>query len=188
MRRQSSAGSATRTGSCARSRRVGVLVSLALLAGLPQSTALPVEAGLALTMLAWFVLWALYQSIVNVGGSFYSFGWETLLLEAGFLAIFLGSAAVAPPLLVLLLYPLARVPGGVRGRPDQAPRRSLLARPHVHGLPPRDPADAEPAELVLPQAPAPAAPGRRRSATSWRSSCCRSGCSCRSRSRRSRRR
>lgn len=83
---------------------VGAAVSIALLLGLPQSTALPLDAGLALTMLAWFVLWALYGSIVNVGGSFYSFGWETLLLEAGFLAIFLGSAAVAPPLLVLLLY------------------------------------------------------------------------------------
>jgi hypothetical protein len=65
---------------------------------------LAVDAGLALTMLAWFALWALYGSIVNIGGSFYSFGWETLLLEAGFLAIFLGSAAIAPPLLVLFLY------------------------------------------------------------------------------------
>ena len=83
---------------------IGVLVSLALVAGLPQSAGLPVDVGLALTMLAWFVLWALYQSIVNVGGSFYSFGWETLLLEAGFLAIFLGNASIAPPLLVLLLY------------------------------------------------------------------------------------
>jgi lipase maturation factor len=83
---------------------VGVLIALAILVGLPQSPALPVEAGLALTMLAWFVLWVLYQSIVNVGGSFYSFGWETLLLEAGFLAIFLGSGAVAPPILVLFLF------------------------------------------------------------------------------------
>jgi hypothetical protein len=55
-------------------------------------------------MLAWFALWAMYQSIVNIGGSFYSFGWETLLLEAGFLAIFLGTAAIAPPILVLLLF------------------------------------------------------------------------------------
>ena len=83
---------------------IGVVVSLALLIGLPQSTALPVDAGLALTMLAWFVLWALYQSIVNVGGSFYSFGWETLLLEAGFLAIFLGNAHTAPLFPVILLY------------------------------------------------------------------------------------
>jgi hypothetical protein len=83
---------------------IGVLLSLALLLGLPQSASLSVDAGLALTMAAWFGLWVLYQSIVNIGGSFYSFGWETLLLEAGFLAIFLGNAAVAPPLLVLFLY------------------------------------------------------------------------------------
>jgi lipase maturation factor len=50
------------------------------------------------------VLWALYLSIVNVGGRFYGFGWETLLLEAGFLAIFLGNAEVAPPWPVILLF------------------------------------------------------------------------------------
>jgi hypothetical protein len=83
---------------------LGVAIALALLLGLPQSSRLPAEIGLGLTMGAWFVLWAMYQSIVNVGGSFYSFGWETLLLEAGFLAIFLGNGAVAPPLLVLFLY------------------------------------------------------------------------------------
>ena len=77
---------------------LGIAISLMLLVGLPQAAPLPV------TMLAWFAIWALYQSIVNVGGSFYSFGWETLLLEAGFLAIFLGNDAVAPPLLVILAF------------------------------------------------------------------------------------
>jgi hypothetical protein len=76
----------------------GVVLSGALVVGLPQSLALPV------TMACWFVLWVLYQSIVNVGQTFYGFGWETLLLEAGFLAIFLGSDEVAPPWLVLLLF------------------------------------------------------------------------------------
>ena len=52
----------------------------------------------------WLALWALYLSIVNVGQTFYGFGWETLLLEAGFLAVFLGPAAQAPPTLVLWLY------------------------------------------------------------------------------------
>ena len=52
-------------------------------------------------ILAWFALWALYLSIVNVGQIFYAFGWESLLLEAGFLAIFLGPARVAPPTAVL---------------------------------------------------------------------------------------
>ena len=42
------------------------------------------------------MLWLLYLSIVNVGQIFYGFGWESLLLEAGFLAIFLGNAATAP--------------------------------------------------------------------------------------------
>ncbi len=74
---------------------VGMLLSVALIAGLPQSG--PAWA----PMLAWFVLWVLYLSIVNVGQTFYSFGWETLLLEAGFIAIFLGPAWTAPPVFVI---------------------------------------------------------------------------------------
>ncbi|WP_433200686.1 lipase maturation factor family protein [Nocardia sp. CA-107356] len=54
-------------------------------------------------MLMWLVLWVLYLSIVNVGQAWYAFGWESLLLEAGFLAIFLGNDRVAPPVLVLWL-------------------------------------------------------------------------------------
>lgn len=56
-----------------------------------------------LSMAVWFLLWALYQSIVNVGGSFYRFGWESLLLEVGFLAIFLGPAGVEAPVVIILL-------------------------------------------------------------------------------------
>lgn len=82
----------------------GAVIALALLAGLPQSLPGPVSAGLALTMAAWLAIWVLYQSIVNVGGTFYGFGWETLLLEAGFLAAFLGSAAIAPPLPVIIAF------------------------------------------------------------------------------------
>ncbi|OBI16950.1 hypothetical protein A5712_24810 [Mycobacterium sp. E2327] len=52
-------------------------------------------------MLAWLALWALYLSIVNVGQTWYGFGWESLLLEAGFLMIFLGNDRVAPPVLTL---------------------------------------------------------------------------------------
>jgi hypothetical protein len=76
----------------------GAILAAAIVLGLPQQAPLPV------TMLAWFVLWVLYQSIVNVGQTFYSFGWETLLLEAGFLAIFLGNASIAPPWPVILLF------------------------------------------------------------------------------------
>ncbi len=77
---------------------LGVVVSAAILVGAldlaPAWVVIP----------AWLVLWALYLSIVNVGQVFYSFGWETLLLEAGFLAIFLGAGTTMPPLLVIWLY------------------------------------------------------------------------------------
>jgi hypothetical protein len=76
----------------------GAALAAAVVIGLPQLAPLPI------TMLAWFTLWALYTSIANIGGSFYSFGWESLLLEAGFLAIFLGNAEVAPPFLVMLAF------------------------------------------------------------------------------------
>jgi hypothetical protein len=77
---------------------LGVLISAALLVGLPQAAPLPV------TVLAWALLWVGYLSIVNIGQTFYSFGWESLLLDAGFLAIFLGNAEVAPPALILLAF------------------------------------------------------------------------------------
>src|SRR5262249_38586423 len=39
----------------------------------------------------------------NVGQTFYGFGWESMLLEAGFLAIFLGDARTAPSVIVIWL-------------------------------------------------------------------------------------
>ncbi|MDO0924640.1 lipase maturation factor family protein [Streptomyces sp. TG1A-8] len=75
----------------------GCAVSAALLAG--ADGALPLWGG----VLLWLVPWALYLSIVNVGQTWYAFGWESLLLETGFLAAFLGNDEVAPPVLVLFL-------------------------------------------------------------------------------------
>lgn len=75
----------------------GCALSAALLAGL--DSLLPLWGG----MLLWLVTWALYLSIVNVGQTWYAFGWESLLLEVGFLAVFLGNDEVAPPVLVLFL-------------------------------------------------------------------------------------
>jgi lipase maturation factor len=75
----------------------GCAVSAALLAGLDSR--LP----LAAAMVLWLVPWALYLSIVNVGQTWYAFGWESLLLEVGFLAVFLGNDEVAPPVVVLFL-------------------------------------------------------------------------------------
>ncbi|MFH8798623.1 lipase maturation factor family protein [Streptomyces sp. NPDC017936] len=75
----------------------GCAVSAALLAGLDGL--LPLWGA----MLLWLVPWALYLSIVNVGQTWYGFGWESLLLETGFLAVFLGNDEVAPPVVVLFL-------------------------------------------------------------------------------------
>ena len=76
---------------------VGAAIGLLLVLGVPEWG--PPWAPL----LAFLVVWALYLSVVNVGQIFYAFGWESLLLEAGFLVAFLGSDAVAPPVTVIWL-------------------------------------------------------------------------------------
>jgi hypothetical protein len=76
---------------------LGVLASAATVAGLPQ------RHGTAATMVTLLSLWALYLSYVNVGQVWYGFGWEALLLEAGFLAAFLGGHDTAVPWAILLL-------------------------------------------------------------------------------------
>jgi len=52
--------------------------------------------------LGWLAMWALYLSIVNVGQDFYAFGWESMLLEAGFFAAFLGPAHLQAPIIPIL--------------------------------------------------------------------------------------
>ncbi len=59
--------------------------------------------GTVFSMATWLLLWLIYLSFVNVGQTFYSFGWESMLLEAGFLAIFLGGMNTAAPFLVILM-------------------------------------------------------------------------------------
>ncbi len=75
-------------------------IGLALVVVLGLADALPLQ----LSLLVWAALWALYLSIVNVGQTFYAFGWETLLLEAGFLAAFLGPAWTTPPAPLIWLF------------------------------------------------------------------------------------
>ena len=74
--------------------------------------------GLSLVVLAGYanaiiltVLWAMYMSIVHIGQIWYGYGWETQLLETGFLSIFLCPLLDArpfpkraPPLLVIWLF------------------------------------------------------------------------------------
>jgi hypothetical protein len=75
----------------------GAALSVAMAAGLAD--VLPLWA----SVLLWLLLWVLYLSIVNVGQTWYAFGWESLMLEMGFLAMLLGNNQVAPPVLTMWL-------------------------------------------------------------------------------------
>src|SRR3954466_6124616 len=49
-----------------------------------------------LSAAVWLAIYILYLSFVNVGQTFYAFGWESILLEACFFAMFLGGSHVMP--------------------------------------------------------------------------------------------
>ena len=76
---------------------IGIALSALVVAGVVE------RAPLAAYVAVWLVMWALYLSIVNVGQTFYAFGWESMLLEAGFFAAFLGPRHLPPPLLVMAM-------------------------------------------------------------------------------------
>ncbi|WP_069169999.1 lipase maturation factor family protein [Streptomyces griseus] len=100
----------------------GAAVSAALAAGVDGY--LPLWGAMAL----WAVPWVLYLSIVQVGQVWYGFGWESLLLETGFLAVFLGNGETAAPVLVLwllrwLLFRLEFGAGLIKIRGDACWRR-----------------------------------------------------------------
>jgi hypothetical protein len=73
---------------------LGVAIAVLVILNLPQ------RAGTLPTAIAWGALWLLYLSFVNVGQTFYGFGWESLLLEAGFFAIFLGGKTTEPSVIL----------------------------------------------------------------------------------------
>src|SRR5881392_737649 len=77
---------------------IGFALSLVVLAGYANALILA-------------VLWIIYMSIVHVGQIWYGYGWETQLLETGFLSIFLCPLldgrpfpSCRPPLLVIWLF------------------------------------------------------------------------------------
>src|SRR6201982_885024 len=75
----------------------GLALSIFALTGFSESF------GLAVSIFTWAVLWMIYLSLVNVGQTFYGFGWETMLAETGFLATFLGPPETRPPVVVMWL-------------------------------------------------------------------------------------
>src|SRR5690606_31862031 len=108
----------------------GLALALAPVVGLPQ------QGPPWLPMLTFLVLYGLYLSVGSVGQAFYAFGWEALLLQAGFLAARLGSDAVAAPCIAPVasrgrLSRVERGAGRINRRRDTA-WRGRTALPHHH--------------------------------------------------------
>jgi hypothetical protein len=76
----------------------GVVFALLALSGVSERFGTPVSAAI------WGWMWIAYLSLVNVGQVWYGFGWEALLLECGFLAMFLGARDTAPPTVVIWMF------------------------------------------------------------------------------------
>ncbi|MFF2272295.1 lipase maturation factor family protein [Agromyces sp. NPDC058136] len=74
----------------------GMVLGASVVLGLPQL------GPPWLPMLVFLGLWLLYLSVVNVGQTFYGFGWEMLLCEALFTVAFLGSNSQPPPITIIV--------------------------------------------------------------------------------------
>ena len=77
---------------------IGVLLAFLALTGISE------RFGTWPSLALWTLLWVIYLSFVNVGQTFYGFGWESMLLESGFLAIFLGAANTEPRAIMIWLF------------------------------------------------------------------------------------
>jgi lipase maturation factor len=77
---------------------LGIALSLFALSSLPQ------RMGGVASAAVWTALWALYLSFVNVGQTFYGFGWETLLCEVGFFTIFAGASQWTPNMWLMWIW------------------------------------------------------------------------------------
>jgi lipase maturation factor 1 len=92
----------------------GAAISLVLLAGYLERVSL-------------IALYILYLSLCTAGQDFMSFQWDMLLLEAGFLAVFLGSSKVVILLFRWLLFRLTFLSGAVKLMSHDRSWRSLDA-------------------------------------------------------------
>ena len=101
----------------------GVALALLVVAGVVQRIAL-------------IGCYVLYLSLVTVGQDFLSFQWDTLLLETGFLAIFLGASPLIVWLFRWLLFRLMFLSGSVKLLSGDPTWRTLAAlRFHYHTQP-----------------------------------------------------
>ena len=77
---------------------LGVALSVFALSSFPQ------QMGGVASAAVWAALWLLYLSFVNIGQTFYGFGWETLLCEVGFFTIFAGASRMAPNMWLIWIW------------------------------------------------------------------------------------
>ena len=75
----------------------GLIISVCALSGLTEAGPVWISA------MAWLVLYVLYLSVVSVGQRFYAFGWESMLLEAGFFTAFLGPTHTEPSVVPVVI-------------------------------------------------------------------------------------
>lgn len=77
---------------------IGIGLSCLVITGLAE------RYGTWLSVVVWAAIYVLYLSFVNVGQTFYGFGWESILLETCFLAMFLGARRTMPDTIPIWLY------------------------------------------------------------------------------------
>lgn len=77
---------------------IGILLSCIVIAGIAERYSTWVS------VVIWASIYLIYLSFVNVGQTFYGFGWESILLESCFFAMFLGSSRVMPQLIPIWLF------------------------------------------------------------------------------------
>jgi hypothetical protein len=76
---------------------IGVILSCLVISGIASRYTW-------LSVAAWLAIYLLYLSFVNVGQTFYGFGWESIFLEAAFLAMFLGGSKLVPQAIPIWLF------------------------------------------------------------------------------------
>ncbi len=77
---------------------IGIVLSCLVITGISERSTTWVSVAI------WAVIYVLYLSFVNVGQTFYAFGWESILLECCFFAMFLGSAKLMPQQISIYLF------------------------------------------------------------------------------------
>ncbi len=76
---------------------IGIVLSCLVIAGLASRYTWS-------NIAVWLAIYLLYLSFVNIGQTFYAFGWESILLEACFFGIFLGGSRVVPQQIPIWLF------------------------------------------------------------------------------------